>query len=215
MAQDLAARNPAARSPGHRSPDLRSPEPRDWPSSAAEETLANARTLLPLCVGDVVLDLTSGDRRTTFLAASLVGHNGRVLGIEEDLASLASARRAAEVEAQRLGYANVEFVRARCDDLALDPDLLDAWLDAHPVRSADEMTALAREIARLRREAPLIPDQSIDAVITTREFEPAAAAKQRIVAREIARVLRPGGRIVHWNGDLPKSSRPASQDPAS
>ena len=195
MSQDLAARNPAVQNAEVRDPEVRNR------SSATAETLADVRTLLPLHVGEVVLDLTSGDRRTTFLAASIVGRNGRVVGIEEDSASLASARRTAEIEAQRLGYANVSFVRARSDDLALDPDLLDPWLDAHPVRNAEEMARLAQEIARLRREAPLIPDRSIDVVITTLESDPAPAAKQRIVAQEIARVLRPGGRVVRWNGD--------------
>ena len=193
MSQDFAARNSLARERAVR----------DWSSSAAAETpwdaRADARVLVPLRVGDVVLDLTSGDRTPTFLAASIVGENGRVVGVEEDLAALAGARRAAAVVAERLGYANVDFVRGRSDDLTLDPDLLDAWLDAHPVRSADDMTQLAREIARLRREAPLVPDRSFDAVITGFETDPAAAAKQRIVAQEIARVLRPGGRIVRWD----------------
>ncbi len=199
MSQDLAGENAAVRDPA-----VRDPEVRNWSSAAAETRADDTGTLLPLRVGEVVLDLTNRDRRTTFLAASIVGRSGRVVAIEADSASLASARRAADIEARRLGYANVDFVRARSDDLALDPDLLDRWLDAHPVRNAEEMTRLAREIARLRREAPLIPDQSIDVVITTVESDPAAAAKQRIVAQEIARVLRPGGRVVHWD---PASSR--------
>lgn len=190
MSQDLATQNPAVR---------------DWSSSEAaealSETLVDAQTSPPLRVGDAVLDLRSGDWDSTFRAASIVGRSGRVVGLEEHPAALAAARRAAAVLAERLGYANVEFLRGRIDDLALDPDLLDAWLEAHPVRSAGEMMQLAREIARLRREEPLVPDRSFDAVITGFDAHQAAAVKQRAIAQEISRVLRPGGRVVCWDGD--------------
>jgi len=188
VSQDLATRNPAVRA---------------WSTvwSTGAEARADAGTRLPLRVGDVVLDLTSGDREAAFLAASIVGRTGRIVGLEDDPAALVEARRAAGSLAERLGYANVEFLRGRIDDLALDPERLDAWLDTHPVRNAGEMVQLAREMARLRREEPLIADHSVDAVITMPPADCVAEFGRRAIAQEISRVLRPGGRLVCWDRD--------------
>lgn len=200
FSQSLATRGPASQSPASQDLaifDRSSPEA----AAALSDPLVDARTVLPLRAGDVVLDLETGDRKRTFLAASMVGRTGLVVSIEEDPAALASVRRAAEILAERVGFANVEFLRGRVDDLALDPARLDACLDTHPVRSADDIVQLAREMVRLRREEPLIADRSFDAVITTLDADCASDVERRAIVREIARVLRPDGRVVRCERD--------------
>jgi ubiquinone/menaquinone biosynthesis C-methylase UbiE len=145
--------------------------------------------------GDVVLDLGSGGGKVCFVAAQIAGPKGRVIGVDCNDEMLALARGAAPRVAERLGYANVEFRRGRIQDLALDLDRLDAWLARHPVRSAAQLAALEAEQARLRREAPLVADASVDVVVSNCVLNLVRESDRRELVREIFRVLRVGGRI--------------------
>jgi SAM-dependent methyltransferase len=146
--------------------------------------------------GETVLDLGSGSGKACFMAAQVVGAAGRVIGVDQDDAMLALARGAAPVVAERIGFPNVEFRRGRIEDLALDLDAVDRFLAEHPVRSAADLGALDAELARIRRESPLVADGSVDVVVSNcvlNLVEP--SAKERLF-REIHRVLRRGGRAV-------------------
>jgi ubiquinone/menaquinone biosynthesis C-methylase UbiE len=145
--------------------------------------------------GDSVLDLGSGGGKICFIAAQIAGPKGRVVGVDVNDEMLGLARRAAPLVAERLGYANVEFRRARIQDLALDLDRVDAWLRRHPVRSAAELPALESEQARVRREAPLVPDASVDLVVSNCVLNLVREADRQQLVREIFRVLKVGGRI--------------------
>ncbi|MGH7289046.1 MAG: methyltransferase domain-containing protein, partial [Myxococcota bacterium] len=112
--------------------------------------------------GEVVLDLGSGGGKICFIAAQLVGKQGRVIGVDTNPEMLALARDAAPRVAAEIGCANVEFRRGRIQDLALDLDAVDAWLAQHPVRSSDDLAALEAEQERLRRTAPLVADGSVN-----------------------------------------------------
>src|SRR5256885_3803587 len=59
--------------------------------------------------GETVLDLGSGTGKICFIAAQVVGAQGRVIGVDMTDAMLEVARRNAPIVAQRLGFANVEF----------------------------------------------------------------------------------------------------------
>jgi arsenite methyltransferase len=145
--------------------------------------------------GDVVLDLGSGGGKICFLAAQLAGPAGRVIGVDVNPEMLALARGAAPRVAEKIGYANVEFRRARIQDLALDLDALDGWLRAHPVRSSEDLAELEAEQARLRREAPLVADASVDLVVSNCVLNLVREEDKRALIAEIFRVLRAGGRI--------------------
>src|SRR5215471_3602016 len=86
--------------------------------------------------GETVLDLGSGTGKICFLAAQAVGAKGRVIGVDMTDEMLEVARRNAPIVAERLGYANVEFRKGRIQDLALDLELLDRELKAHPINGA-------------------------------------------------------------------------------
>ncbi len=145
--------------------------------------------------GDSVLDLGSGAGKICFIAGQIAGPEGRVIGVDENPAMLQLARDAAPIVADRVGYSNVSFLRGRIQDLALDPDQLDKWLDAHPVTTAEDVWLLEREAERLRREEPLIADGSVDLVVSNCVLNLIAEFRKPALFSELSRVLRPGGRF--------------------
>jgi ubiquinone/menaquinone biosynthesis C-methylase UbiE len=145
--------------------------------------------------GDRVLDLGSGGGKICFIASQIVGPRGSVIGIDVNDEMLALARRWAPEVARRVGFANVEFRRGRIQDLCLDLDRLDAWLAVHPVKTSEDLGALEAETARLHREHPLVPDASVDLVVSNCVLNLVQAERKTQLVGEIHRVLAPGGRI--------------------
>ena len=146
--------------------------------------------------GETVLDLGSGTGKICFIASQVVGPEGRVIGIDMTEEMLDVARRAAPVVAERVGYANVEFRRGRIQDLALDWELLERELAAHPVDSAERLFAAQHRAEQLRREQPLIADESIDVVVSNCVLNLVEHSRKEQLFEEIYRVLRTGGRAV-------------------
>lgn len=119
--------------------------------------------------GETVLDLGSGAGKICFIAAQVVGPKGRVIGVDMTDAMLEVARRNAPIVAQRLGYANVQFRKARIQDLATDLEC---------------------------RSKPLIDDNSIDAVVSNCVLNLVDPTAKQELFRELHRVLKPTGRAV-------------------
>jgi arsenite methyltransferase len=67
--------------------------------------------------GDTVLDLGSGAGNDAFVARSIVGESGKVIGLDFAEVMLAKAKN----NAQKLGYSNVEFIRGDIEEMPL-PD---------------------------------------------------------------------------------------------
>src|ERR1043165_378000 len=86
--------------------------------------------------GETVLDLGSGTGKICFIAAQVVGPNGKVIGIDMTDEMLDVARSNAPIVAKRIGCTNVEFRKGRVQDLALDLEKLDAELQARPITDA-------------------------------------------------------------------------------
>ena len=144
--------------------------------------------------GDTVLDLGSGAGKICFLASQLAGPEGRVLGVDATPEMLALARHHAPGVGERIGWSNVEFRHGHIQDLRLDRDRIEAWLADHPVRTTADLDRLRAEERRLAAEEPMIPDESIDLVLSSCVLNLVASEdKQRLFA-EIHRVLRRGGR---------------------
>ncbi len=146
--------------------------------------------------GDAVLDLGSGSGKICYIASQVVGPEGTVIGIDVNPDMLALARRHQEEVGRRIGWQNVEFRRGRIQDLALDLEAVDDWLSRNPVLSADDLGALAAEEARLCREAPLVPAESIDVVVSNCVLNLVGDEEKSRLFPEIFRVLRRGGRAV-------------------
>jgi SAM-dependent methyltransferase len=145
--------------------------------------------------GDTVLDLGSGAGKICFVAAQIAGPKGRVIGIDATDDMLALARKARHDVAQALGYDNVEFRRGRIQELDLDLDRLEAWLLEHPVRDLASLAALEAHKEVLRREAPLVPDASVDLVVSNCVLNLVRDEDKSQLIREIFRVLKVGGRL--------------------
>lgn len=146
--------------------------------------------------GETVLDLGSGTGKICFIASQVVGPEGRVIGIDMTSEMLDVARRAAPAVAEKIGFANVEFRRGRIQDLGLDLDLLESKLGKTPVRSVEDFFDLETITESLRRDHPLVEDESVDAVVSNCVLNLVANHQKTQMFREIHRVLRRGGRAV-------------------
>lgn len=145
--------------------------------------------------GDAVLDLGSGGGKICFIAAQLVGPEGRVIGIDMNDSMLELARWAGVRVAETLGYANVEFRKARIQDLRTDLARVDAHLTDHPVRSAEDLAAFDEFRSQIAQEEPLVPDGSVDIVLSNCVLNLVRHEEKDALFRELYRVVRRGGRV--------------------
>jgi arsenite methyltransferase len=145
--------------------------------------------------GDVVLDLGSGAGKICFIAAQIAGPKGAVIGVDVNEEMLTLARESAPRVAESLGFSNVQFLRARIQDLALDLDALDTWLSQNPVRGAAELVALEEASDHIRRNATLVSNASVDLVVSNCVLNLVRESDRRQLVAEIFRVLKVGGRI--------------------
>ncbi len=146
--------------------------------------------------GETVLDLGSGAGKICFIAAQVVGPKGKVIGVDMTDEMLEVARRNAPIVAGRLGYANVEFRKGRIQDLALDLELLDRELNAHPITNAASFLAADEVAEELRITHPLVATESVDVVVSNCVLNLVEPKSKRQLFAEIFRALRKGGRAV-------------------
>jgi SAM-dependent methyltransferase len=146
--------------------------------------------------GETVLDLGSGTGKICFIAAQVVGPEGRVIGVDMTDEMLEVARRNAPVVAKRLGYANVDFRRGRIQDLALDLDRFEAELAAQPVSNLKGLLDAESRADELRRSRPLVADESVDVVVSNCVLNLVENSDKQRLIEEIYRVLAIGGRAV-------------------
>ena len=146
--------------------------------------------------GDTVLDLGSGTGKICFIAAQVVGSQGKVIGIDMTPEMLDVARRNAPVVAERIGFSNVAFRRGRIQDLALDLDLLEKRLSSQPVSDVEGLHDVERLTEELRQAKPLVDNDSVDVVVSNCVLNLVSNGRKRQLFREIYRVLRNGGRAV-------------------
>ena len=146
--------------------------------------------------GDTVLDLGSGTGKICFIASQVVGAEGKVIGVDMPDDMLQVARDNAPVVAERIGYSNVEFRKGRIQDLSLDLDVLEKELAKNPIADANGFLAAEELASELRIKQPLIPDNSIDVVVSNCVLNLVDTAARTQLFSEIFRVLKPGGRAV-------------------
>lgn len=146
--------------------------------------------------GETVLDLGSGTGKICFIASQVVGESGCVIGVDMTDDMLKVARDNAPIVADRIGYANVEFHKARIQDLALDLDVFEKVLAAHPVADANAFVAAEEAAEELRLKEPMIADESIDVVVSNCVLNLVSSVERKKLFAEVFRVLRVGGRAV-------------------
>ncbi|MHC4380973.1 MAG: methyltransferase domain-containing protein, partial [Planctomycetota bacterium] len=144
--------------------------------------------------GETVLDLGSGGGKICYIASQVVGPEGNVIGVDMTPDMLDLARRHREGVAERIGWSNVDFRRGNIEDLKLDLDQLEGWLQKHPVKDVASYEAMTGEIERLGREETMVADASIDVVVSNCVLNLVAPELKRQMFEEIFRTLKPGGR---------------------
>lgn len=144
--------------------------------------------------GETVLDLGSGGGKLCYLLSQVVGKEGKVIGVDCNREMLQLARKYQREVAERLGFANVEFRYGIIQDLQLDLDRLGKELDTQPVRNPDDWLSLRNLEEHLRRDHPLVPDDSVDCVVSNCVLNLVRQQDRRQLFAEIFRVLKNGGR---------------------
>lgn len=145
--------------------------------------------------GETVLDLGSGGGKICYIAAQIVGREGRVIGVDLNADMLALARKHQPQVAARIGFDNVEFRRGHIQDLALDLELFDEYLRTHGVQSADDMLEAQQHAEGLRQSRPMVPSETIDIVLSNCVLNLVRGEDKSQLFREIFRVLKVGGRV--------------------
>jgi len=147
-------------------------------------------------VGETVLDLGSGAGKICYILAQKVGKNGQAIGVDFNDEMLNLARKYQAQISEKLGYDNVKFVKGKIQDLQLDLAKLETWLNTHPIYSIDDLAACDQEGDRLRQTETLIPNNSIDVVVSNCVLNLVQPTDKDQLFHEIFRVLKRGGRAV-------------------
>lgn len=145
--------------------------------------------------GDTVLDLGSGGGKVCYIAAQLVGEQGRVIGVDMNDDMLDLARKYQAEMARKLGGDRVNFRKGHIQDLALDVEAMECYLKAHPAHDIKSLGALKAWQKQQRRARPLVEDASIDLVISNCVLNLVDDDYKAQLFSEIFRVLKPGGRV--------------------
>ncbi len=145
--------------------------------------------------GDTVLDLGSGGGKICYMAAQIVGKCGKIIGIDMNDDMLALARKHQADMAEKLGYDSVEFRKGNIQDLGLDLEVLERRLSTAPIASLSENRDFETWQQKQRSENPLVPNDSVDLVISNCVLNLVDDREKKQLFEEIFRVVKPGGRI--------------------
>jgi len=144
--------------------------------------------------GDTVLDLGSGGGKICYIAAQIVGPQGKVIGVDMNDDMLGLARKYQNEMAQKLGAANIEFRKGKIQDLRLDYEEVDDYLAKHPIRTSGDLQRFHEYCEALRQQTPLVDSNSIDVVVSNCVLNLVKENDRRQLFAEIFRVLKVGGR---------------------
>jgi ubiquinone/menaquinone biosynthesis C-methylase UbiE len=145
--------------------------------------------------GETVLDLGSGSGKACYIIAQIVGARGKVIGIDFNPPMLELARKYQKSIGDKLGYHNVEFRRGKIQDLKTDLELIDRYLKQNSVHSVTDLSRLEEFQNKMRRERPLIADESIDVIVSNCVLNLVRPDDKQQLFSEMYRVLKRGGRI--------------------
>ena len=144
--------------------------------------------------GDTVVDLGSGGGKLCFIISQQVGENGKVIGVDFNRDMLELARTSQSEVAAKIGYDNIEFRCGRIQDLAIDLEALANKLASIEVDSAERALDVLELTRQIRDQQPMIPDNSVDCVVSNCVLNLVRDEDRRQLFKEIFRVLKPGGR---------------------
>lgn len=147
-------------------------------------------------VGDTVVDLGSGGGKVCYMLSQKVGAEGEVIGVDFNDAMLDLARGYQEEMAERIGYHNTRFLKAKIQDMRLDLDRTSGWLSENPIASVDDLHRFESLRATWRTEEPAVASESVDVVVSNCVLNLVRPEDKKELFEEIFRVLKKGGRAV-------------------
>lgn len=148
-----------------------------------------------LKAGDTVLDLGSGAGKICYIASQIVGPKGKVIGIDFNPPMLSLARKYQSIVGDKIGWHNVTFLRGKIQDLKTDSDLLGKVISDKPIQSVGDYEIFQNRLEELRSTKPLIPDESIDCIVSNCVLNLVRPEDKLELFREMHRVLKIGGRV--------------------
>ncbi len=98
-------------------------------------------------LGDTIIDLGSGAGNDCFVARSLTGETGRVIGIDMTEAMIEKAR----INAAKLGFTNVEFRLGDIEDMPVDHALADVIISNCVLNLVPDKVKAFREVYRVMK----------------------------------------------------------------
>jgi arsenite methyltransferase len=144
---------------------------------------------------ETVLDLGSGSGKACYIVSQIVGAGGKVIGVDFNPPMLELARKYQTTIGDQLGYHNVEFRRGKIQDLQTNLELVDRYLQDNPVCSVGDLAKLQEYENKIRREQPLVADESIDVIVSNCVLNLVRPEDKTVLFAEMYRVLKRGGRV--------------------
>ncbi|MDQ3130124.1 MAG: methyltransferase domain-containing protein [Acidobacteriota bacterium] len=145
--------------------------------------------------GETVLDLGSGGGKICYIAAQIVGESGKVIGVDTNAEMFALANKYRSTIGEKIGCENVEFRYGKIQDLRLDLNLVDEYLKENSIKSAQDFLNYESFVTKVKREKPLIADDSIDVILSNCVLNLVKPEDKAQMFAEMFRVLKRGGRI--------------------
>ena len=132
--------------------------------------------------GDAVLDLGAGAGLDAFVARSIVGEAGRVIGVDMTPEMIAKAR----ANAERLGYDNVSFFLGEIEALPVDDSTVDVVISNCVLNLVPDKDQAFREMYRVLRPGGHF---CVSDVVATGSIPPALKRSAELYAGCVAGVI--------------------------
>lgn len=125
--------------------------------------------------GDTVLDLGAGAGNDVFVARSLTGEKGRVIGVDMTEAMVTKAK----ANQRKLGYENVEFLLGEIEDLPLAADTIDVAISNCVMNLVPDKKQAYAEVYRVLKPGGHF---SISDIVLKGELPPAVKSAAELYA---------------------------------
>jgi len=144
--------------------------------------------------GDTVLDLGSGGGKLCYIAAQIVGKEGKVIGVDCNQEMLGLARQYQAEVAQKIGHDVVSFRCGVIQNLGLDLELYQSELEKLESDGVSNILDRRRLEQKLETEQPMIESNSVDCVVSNCVLNLVRPEDRKQLFAELFRVLKVGGR---------------------